>query len=231
MSKYLNTKKQNIAKTLITLNDSLRVKYLVEKYLTNYKLVDNSRLNLVYSGYYNKSLITVMSSGAGMASMGIYASELYEDYDIENIINIGFCKSYYEKIKLKDLILVEKAYTDSNYSYQFCGNLVSITKSSSYLNSKIINKSFEKDITIKLGNINTTDIYKGRFFNSEIKENRCLGQEMEVFSLLYISNQYKKDATSIEIVSENLVTKEELTKEEKDKVFDEVFLLVLDAIK
>lgn len=93
MSVHINTKKENIAKTVIMPGDPLRVKYIAEKYLTNVSLVNKTRLCLAYTGLYKDRLVTVMASGMGMPSMAIYSYELFNEFDVDKIIRVGSCGS------------------------------------------------------------------------------------------------------------------------------------------
>lgn len=230
MSTHINTKKENIASRVIMPGDPLRVKYIAEKYLTDAKLVNKVRLNLAYTGYYKDKLVTVMASGMGMPSMGIYASELYSEFDVDKIIRVGSCGSYYEEINLKDVILVEKAYTTSNFAYQLSGASCNLIDSSEKLNQKIIDVASSKSIELKIGNINTTDIFYNDYTDNKIKENYCLAVEMETFALFYLAKKYKKEAASILTVSDNLITKKELSSSERETTFDEAITLALDSI-
>ena len=231
MSVHIGTKIGNIADVVIMPGDPLRAKYIADKYLTDCKLVNNIRINLAYTGYYKGRLVTVMSSGMGMPSMAIYATELFTEFDVDKIIRVGSCGSYYEEINLRDIILVERAYTTSNFAFQLSGDKMNISKSDSTLNKKIVETALNKNLNIKLGNINTSDVFYNEYTNPKIKENFCLAVEMETFALFYIATKYHKQAASILTVSDNLVTKRELTSEEREKTFDEAILLALDSIK
>lgn len=230
MSVHINTKKENIAKTVIMPGDPLRVKYIAEKYLTNVSLVNKTRLCLAYTGLYKDRLVTVMASGMGMPSMAIYSYELFNEFDVDKIIRVGSCGSYYEEIRPRDIILVEKAFTLSNFAYQYDKENVNIIEGSSNLNKKIIDTAFKKKLDIRIGNINTSDLFYNKYENPKIRENFCLGVEMETFALFYMAKKFSKEASSILTVSDNLVTKEELTSEEREKTFDEAITLALDSI-
>lgn len=94
-----------IAKTVIMPGDPLRAKYIAENFLTDAKLVNNVRGMLTYTGFYRNTKLTVMASGMGMPSMGIYSYELYKFYEVENIIRIGSCGAYKPELKLFDVVL------------------------------------------------------------------------------------------------------------------------------
>lgn len=230
MSVHINTNVENIAKTVIMPGDPLRVKYIAEKYLTNPVLVNKTRLSLIYTGLYKDKLVTIAASGMGMPSMGIYAYELFNDFKVEKIIRLGSCGSYYDEIKVRDIILVEKAFTLSNFSYQYDRSNVDLVSSSKNLNRKIIETAMQKNIDLRIGNINTSDLFYNTYENPKIKENFCLGVEMETFALFYMAEKLNKEAASILTVSDNLVSKELLSSEEREKTFDEAITLALDSI-
>ncbi len=230
MSVHINTNVENIAKTVIMPGDPLRVKYIAEKYLTNPVLVNKTRLSLIYTGLYKDKLVTIATSGMGMPSMGIYSYELFNDFKVEKIIRLGSCGSYYDEIRVRDIILVEKAFTLSNFSYQYDRSNIDLVSSSKTLNKKIIETAMQKNIDLRIGNINTSDLFYNTYENPKIKENFCLGVEMETFALFYMAEKLNKEAASILTVSDNLVSKEVLSSEEREKTFDEAITLALDSI-
>ena len=105
-----------IAKTVIMPGDPLRAKYIAENFLENVKLVNQVRGMYAYTGTYHGKELTVMASGMGMPSMGIYSYELYQFYGVENIIRIGSCGSYKPELKLFDIILAEKVFSEGNFA-------------------------------------------------------------------------------------------------------------------
>lgn len=230
MTIHIGAEKGDIADIVIMPGDPLRAKYIAEKYLKDAKLVSNIRLALAYTGYYKDKRITVIASGMGMPSMAIYAFELYKEYDVKKIIRVGSCGSYHEKIKLRDIILVEKAYTLSNFPMQYNKKDTNTAESSKELNQKIIKTAAESNIEIKIGNINTSDIFYEIYQDESIKENYCLGVEMESFALLYIANELQRQAATILTVSDNLVTKEKLNSLEREQTFDQAISLALDSL-
>ena len=125
-----------------------------------------------------------------------------------------------------------KSVNESTHNYQelYDKENVNIIEGSSNLNKKIIDTAFKKKLDIRIGNINTSDLFYNKYENPKIRENFCLGVEMETFALFYIAKKSSKEASSILTVSDNLVTKEELTSEEREKTFDEAITLALDSI-
>ena len=109
----------DIAKTVIMPGDPLRAKHIAEKFLDNYKLVNQVRNIYAYTGEYKGKEITVMASGMGMPSMGIYSFELFRFYDVENIIRIGSCGAYVPDLNLFDIVLSKSVFTESTYALGF----------------------------------------------------------------------------------------------------------------
>ena len=111
--------KGDIAKTVLMPGDPLRAKYLAETYLENVKQFNATRSMFGYTGTYKGKEVSIMGSGMGMPSIGIYSYELFQFYDVENIIRIGSCGSFKEDVRLRDIIIVQGACTDSNYAHQY----------------------------------------------------------------------------------------------------------------
>ena len=136
MTPHINALEGEIAKVVIMPGDPLRAKYIAENYLKDYKLVNTVRNIYAYTGYYNDKLVTVMASGMGMPSIGIYSYELYKFYNVEKIIRIGTCGVYTDKVKLFDVILVDNAYSDSSFAKVQNGYNDNIISASKELNNK-----------------------------------------------------------------------------------------------
>ncbi len=230
MSIHIGAKSDEVAPLVIMPGDPLRVKYIAEKYLKDAKLINKIRINLGYTGYYNNKQVTILASGMGMPSMGIYANELFREYGVKKIIRVGSCGSYYKEIKIRDIILVEKAYTLSNFAFQDRGVNINLISSSTFLNNRVIEEAVRRNINIKIGNINTSDVFYNEIEDDKIKQNYCLGVEMETFALFYIAKKYQKDAASILTVSDNLITKEQMSSDEREQTLDEAIVLALNSI-
>ena len=117
---HCNAKKEDIEKTVLMPGDPLRAKYIAENFLENPRLVNSVRNMLAYTGYYKDKLVTIFPSGMGLASIGIYAYELYKFYNVDAIIRVGSCGSYQENLDLFDVILVDESWSDSNFAKIYC---------------------------------------------------------------------------------------------------------------
>ena len=140
--------KGDFAKTVIMPGDPLRAKYIAENFLDNYKLVNQVRGMLAYTGTYKGKEISVMAHGMGMPSVGIYSYELFKFYDVENIIRIGSCGGYKPELKLFDIILSENVFSESNYALTLNNDDCHIVSSSKELNSIIENTAKETNTNI-----------------------------------------------------------------------------------
>ena len=127
----------DIAKTVIMPGDPLRAKYIAENFLQDYKLVNSVRGMYAYTGKYKNKEITVMASGMGMPSMGIYCYELYKFYEVENIIRIGSCGAYKPELKLFDVILAENVFSEGNFALTLNNENCHIVSSNNDLNNII----------------------------------------------------------------------------------------------
>ena len=222
MTPHIEAKKEEIAKTVIMPGDPLRAEYIAKKYLKNYKLVSSVRNIFAFTGYYNDKEVTVMASGMGLGSMGIYSYELFKYYDVENIIRVGSAGSYVPELKVGDVLLATEIYTDSNFSFVQDGTNNNLLKTSEKLNSL-----FEKE-NIKKGRILSSDVfYKD---NENYQNTNCLAVEMESYALVHNANKFNKNATCLLTISDSFITNEKMSSEQREKSFDEMIELALKII-
>ena len=230
MTPHNKAKKGEIAKTVIMPGDPKRVKFIADNYLNNPVLVNDVRGILTYTGTYKGKEVTVMASGMGMPSMGIYATELFNIYNVEKIIRIGTCGSLKKDTILNDILLAQTAYTNSNYAYALTGKHTNTITASKVLNNQIKETAKKLDIKIKPATINTSDIFYTEFKDKSIEKNDCTAVEMETFALLFLAKHFKKEAASILTVSDSLVTKGELSPEEREKNLKKAIILALETL-
>lgn len=228
---HIESKKEDIAKTVLMPGDPLRAKYIADNFLENVRLVNNVRNMLAYTGTYKKKEITVFASGMGMPSIGIYSYELYKYYDVENIIRIGSAGSYKKDIGLYELILVTKSYSESSFSKVQNGNSNSILVSSNELNDTIRNTASNLNMNLLEGTIHSSDVFYHDDFEymKKVDEYNCVACEMESFALFHNANVLNKRAACIVTISDNIVTKEETTSEEREKGLNNMIKLALES--
>lgn len=229
MTPHNEAKKGDIAKTVIMPGDPLRAKNIAEKFLDNYRLVNSVRNIYAYTGTYKGKELTVMASGMGMPSMGIYSYELYKFYGVENIIRIGSAGAYSKDIKLYDIVLDLESYSESSYA-KVQGYDKDLIASNEYINEKIRESAQNLNKKLLEGKVHCTDVFYGdEDINDLYNNKKCLCVEMESFALLYNAQKFNKRAACILTISDNLETKEETTAEERQNSFNDMIVVALDA--
>lgn len=232
MTPHIEAKKEDIAKTVIMPGDPLRCKMIAEKYLENYKLVNKVRNQLAYTGTYKGKKVTVFSSGMGNPSMGIYSYELYNFYDVEEIIRVGSCGAYTEDLDLYEVILVDNSYSLSNYLSELTDENTRLLSSTKELNRKIFETSKKLNLKLNIGNVFCTDVFYNNADIPYLRENfNCIATEMETFALFSNAKKLNKKAAALLTVSDNLITKEETTAAERQNSFNQMIELALESIK
>jgi len=224
----------DIAEVVLMPGDPLRAKMISEKYLTEVKQINKVRNMFGYTGYYKGKRVTVMGSGMGMPSMGIYSYELYNFYNVKKIIRIGTFGAYKEELKVLDLVLVDHAYSETNYAYSTSNFKESVIEASKELTEQIENKSKELNMKIRKGTIMSSDSFYSPtpedIWNRIPKELDVLGVEMEAFALFHNAKILGKEAACLVTVSDNLKTKQEISSEAREKSLFEMIELALESV-
>ena len=234
MTVHIESKKEDIAEVVLMPGDPLRAKYIAEKFLTDYKLVNRVRNMFAYTGYYKDKRVTVFASGMGVPSIGIYSYELYKFYDVKKIIRIGTSGSFNKDIKVKDVVLSSGAYCKSYFDQLFDGEDIDYIESSKSLNDTIINTANSLNIPLKIGKTITSDVFdlysdSMEKFKSNFPEEDYLATEMEAFGLFYMASKFKREATCLLTVVDSFYDKNSLTSEEREKSLDQMITLALEA--
>ena len=235
MTPHNEAKLGQIAKTVIMPGDPLRAKYIAEKYVEKYTLVNKVRNIYAYTGTYKGKEITVMASGMGMPSMGIYAYELYNVYGVENIIRIGSCGAYLKEMKLFDIILSEDVYSESNFALTMNNDNCHLVNADKSLNDKIKKIAKEKNINIYEGTTACLDCFDAymtdlsKFFERIPENIKPISAEMEAFALFYTAKVLNKKAACLMSVVDSKYITEIATAEEREKGLDKMIELALDS--
>ena len=229
MTPHIEAKKGEIAKTVLMPGDPLRAKFIADNFLKDIKLVNKVRNIFAYTGKYNGKEVTVMASGMGMPSIGIYSHELYEFYDVENIIRIGSAGAYTDKLNLYDIVLANDVYSLSSFA-KVQGYESDVIEANKTLNEKIRNTAASLNKKIVEGRVYSSDVFYGNAdINYLYNEKKCLCVEMESFALFYNAKKLNKKAACILTISDNLITKEETTAEERQNAFKDMMELALET--
>jgi purine-nucleoside phosphorylase len=220
--------------TVLMPGDPLRAEYIAKTYLTDVKKVNNVRNMFGFTGFYKGKKVTVMGSGMGMPSIGIYSYELFKFYDVEEIIRIGSCGSYTTDAKVYDVILVEDAYSESSFAQVAYGYKEHIIEANKEINKGLEEAAKKLNYKIIKGRIHSSDVFyrhQGDVFKDVKEQFNCLGVEMESFALFANAKELGKKASCILTVSDSLVTHEATTSQERQESFNKMMEIALEAAK
>jgi len=230
MSIHIGAKEGDIASTVLLPGDPLRAKYIAENFLTNTTCYNEVRGMYGYTGTYKGKRISIQGTGMGIPSISIYVNELISSYKAKNLIRIGSCGSMQPDIKIRDVILVMSASTDSNINkIRFNGVDYAPTANFDLL-KKAYDIALKKEIRVKVGSVLTTDTFYGDNPDSwkMWAQYGILAVEMETAALYTLAAKFKVNALSILTVSDSLVTREETTWEEREKTFNQMVEITLE---
>lgn len=225
-----SAKKGDIAKRVLMAGDPLRAKYIADNYLENVKEFNSVRNMFGYTGTYKEKEISVMGHGMGIPSIGIYTYELFNFYDVDEIIRIGSAGGIADDINVRDIIIAMGASTDSNYASQFKlpGTFAPIADYE--LLSKAVENANDKNINVKVGNVLSSDVFysDNKDANTLWKKMNVLAVEMEASALYMNAARAGKKALCILTVSDHVFTGESLSPEDRQTTFNEMMEISLD---
>ncbi len=221
----------DIAKTVLMPGDPLRAKYIAETYLENPVCFNTVRGMLGYTGTYKGVRISVMGSGMGMPSIGIYSYELYKFYGVENILRIGSCGGYGDDISVMDVLLAKKSYSKSTYALVQSGLKDDVLFPSAELNEIIVKTAAEigenlKEVPIRCGDVFYTLV---KDENDHLFAPDAKAGEMESFALFANAKVTGKKAACLLTVSDKNDTKEAIPAEEREKALVSMFKIALES--
>lgn len=227
----------DIAKTVIMPGDPLRAKYIAENFLENPELVNQVRGIYAYTGKYKGKEVTVMPSGMGMPSMGIYSYELYKFYDVQNIIRIGSCGAYIPELNLFDIVLSENVYSESNYALTLNNDDCHIISSSNELNNSIKLASKRSNIDVISGNTVCTDCFDvymtdvNKFLDRVPDNFNPISAEMEAFALFYNAKLLNRNASCLMSVVDSKYIDKVATSTERQTGLNNMIIVALESLK
>ena len=226
----------DFAKTVLMPGDPLRAQFIAETFLQDVRQVTGVRGMLGFTGTYEGRPISVMGSGMGMPSIGIYSYELFKFYGVENIIRIGSAGSYTDKVKLFDVVLASGAVSESSYAKTQSGFEGHITFPSRELNEKLRASAAKQGIPLIEGNIHSSDVFyrqpsdaKPTYWEKLRDEQGCVCVEMESFALFANAQVLGKHAACLLTISDSFVSPEATTAEQRQKSFTNMMKVALGA--
>lgn len=229
MTAHNNAKPGEIAKTVLMPGDPLRAKFIAETFLENPVQFNTVRNMFGYTGTYNGKEVSVMGSGMGMPSIGIYSYELYKFYGVENIIRIGSAGSYTLEHDIYDVVLGKDAWSQSSYAKVQSGYEGDVLLPSAQLNEKIKKAAEKLNIPLKEGRIHSSDVFYNENPVDYHKEYGCDVVEMESFALFANANLLGKHAACLITVSDTFINHKETTPEERQNSFTAMMKIALEA--
>lgn len=223
----------DIAKTVLMPGDPLRAKFIAETYLENPVQFNTVRNMFGYTGTYKGKKISVMGSGMGMASIGIYSYELYKFYEVENIIRIGSAGAYTDTLKLFDLVLADSAWSESTFAKAQADVDGDIQTPSAELNAEIEAAATRVNKPLTKARIHSSDVF---YHEDNVDGHReffekhgCVCVEMESFALFHNAKILNKRAACLLTISDSLVTHAETTAQERQTSFHDMMLVALET--
>lgn len=229
---HISAKKEDIAKTVLMPGDPLRAKFIAETFLESPVLVNNVRGVQGHTGTWKGVPVTVMASGMGIPAIGIYSWELYNFYDVDNIIRIGSAGAMRDDLKLMDIVAGQGACTDSNFAHQFELNGTFAPIADYTLLSNCVEAAKENGIDMKVGNILSSDNFYSPSNCDDSTKWRDMGVmavEMEAAGLYMNAARAGKRALCICTISDHLYRSEALSSEQRQLSLTQMIEIALDT--
>lgn len=231
MSIHIEAKPGAIAETILLPGDPLRAKYIAETFLEGAECYNNVRGMLGFTGTYKGKRVSVQGTGMGVPSISIYVNELMQSYDVQNLIRVGTCGAIQEDIKVRDVIIAMSASSDSQTNRLLFNQIDFAPTASFELLHKAYQVATERNLSVKVGNIFTSDSFYRESMDlyKKLAAYQVLAVEMESSALYTLAAKFKRNALSILTVSDHILTGEETSSEERQTTFNEMIEVALDS--
>lgn len=223
-----------IAEKILLPGDPLRAKYIAEKYLDEPIQFNATRNMFGYTGAYRGERVSVMGTGMGIPSIGIYAHELIHQYGVKKLIRVGSAGAYTDRLNVYDIVLAQGACTDSRFAYQYDLHGTFSAISSWALLKRAYDVAEAKNEKVYIGNVFSSDIFYNALNQSEGNWKKwakmgCLCVDMESYGLYAVAAEAGVDALTILTISDSLVTGVETSAEEREKSFGRMMEIALEV--
>ena len=230
MSVHIGAKKGDIAETILLPGDPLRAKWIAETFFENPKCFNEVRGMYGYTGTYKGKRISTMGTGMGLPSISIYANELIKEFGVKNLIRVGSAGSYQKDIKIRDVVLAMAASSTSGVNELRFGGADYAPTADFGLFMKAVEVAKAKNITIKAGNVLSSDEFYEDNIEAYIKWSKfgVLCVEMEAAGLYTVAAKHNVRALAILTISDSLVTGEQTTSKERETTFKNMIEIALE---
>ena len=228
--------KGDVAKTVLMPGDPLRAKFIAENYLKSPVQFNSVRGMLGFTGTYNGKPVSVMGSGMGIPSIGIYSYELFTEYDVDSIIRIGSAGGYSEELRVFDVVLVLEAFSESSYAKYQSGFSGDVVAADSVLVKKLRESGDHLGVTLVEGRIHSSDVFYRSlkdtpdYWTKIRDEKKCLAVEMESFGLFHNARITGKSAACLLTISDLFFSTEVTTPQEREKSFTSMMEVALGIL-
>jgi len=229
---HIGAAKGQFAETVLMPGDPLRAQALANKHLDDIELVTSVRNMFGFTGTFKGQRVSIMGSGMGMPSISIYAHELFDYYDVQQIIRVGTCGGLLADMQVGDLILASAASTDSAMNRQRFGNWDLSASADFELLRKVYEQAVHRDLKIRTGNVFSSDwfYHPDETFIDKLQKLGILALDMESAALYALAHQHDRRALTILSVSDVIPTGERASHETRQNAFGAVIEVVLDAV-
>ena len=230
---HISAEPGDYATTVLLPGDPLRARYIAETFLDDAVQVNDVRSMLGFTGSYRGTPVSVQGSGMGVPSAQIYATELAKDYGVERIVRVGSCGALQDHIELRDIVVGLAAGTDSSVNRTRFGGRDFPAAADWSLLDAVMKTVAERDIRAHVGTVFTSDFFyepEGSDTFALLERYGVLAVEMEAAGLYGVAAEYGIAALTVATVSDQLKRHETMSVEDRQSSFDDMMLLVLDAV-
>ncbi len=228
---HIDAKPNEFASVVLMPGDPLRAKFIADTYLEEVVQINAVRNMLAYTGLYKGKKVSVMGSGMGMPSIGIYSYELFTQYDVEVIIRVGTCGSYIKEAEIFDLILVDQAYSQSSYAFVQNNTINEYSYPDAIINEALKRSAKKLNAPLRCGCIHSSDVFyadKPSDYYAYYRDVKgCIGVEMESYALFHNAKVLNKQAACLLSVSDNFESKSEVSSEERENALTRMIEVAL----
>ena len=231
-TKHMNAAPGDFAETVLMPGDPLRAQYIADTYFDDVRRVNDVRNMWGFTGTYKGTAVSVMAHGMGIPSASIYCTELITEYDVKRVIRVGSCGTSHPDVKLRDIIIAMGASTDSNCNRMRFGGYDYAALASYDLVRKAVNAAEQNKVRYHVGNIFSADLFytpDPDMFDTLAKYN-VYGVEMEAAGIYAIAAENNAEALAICTVSDDIVSGDALSTDDRQTTFDEMIVVALETV-